>query len=95
MPRCSSCHSEIPGFQTLCQKCYDTEYARISHRRGPKTLRERLTRRSALFAVFIYAYAFVVFRTAEFHLNTHPMPTKTAALSALLFASFAFYLKSS
>ena len=94
MPRCSSCNREIPGFQTLCQKCYDTEYARISHPRGPKTLRERLTRRSVLFALFIYAYSFVVFRTAEFHLYTHPMPTKTAALSAVLFASLAFYVES-
>ena len=46
-----------------------------------------------MFALFIYAYAFVVFRTAEFHLHTHPMPTKTA-LSAVLVPSFAFYVES-
>jgi len=37
MPHCSDCRRELPGFETLCSKCYDARYARMGH---PKPFEE-------------------------------------------------------
>jgi hypothetical protein len=34
MPQCPSCGSELPGLQTLCQKCYDAEYDQVGRPRS-------------------------------------------------------------
>jgi hypothetical protein len=94
MPKCSSCNCEMPGFQTLCRKCYEREYAQIAQPKKSKSLRQRVTLGNVLFSLLVFAFSFVAFRTAEFHLHSYPMPTKTSAISALLFASIAFYVES-
>jgi hypothetical protein len=34
MPQCPFCGSDLPGVQTLCQKCYDARYAQIARPRS-------------------------------------------------------------
>jgi hypothetical protein len=29
MPRCSDCHCELPGFETLCSKCFEARYSEL------------------------------------------------------------------
>ena len=94
MPKCSNCGCETTSFESLCQGCFDAKYARVSQRKKPKSFRERLSPRCALISIFVFAYAFVTFRTAEFHLYSHPMTTHASALSALLFATIAFLWES-
>lgn len=31
MSRCPYCRRELPGFKTLCQKCFEAGYERITH----------------------------------------------------------------
>src|SRR5437016_5793026 len=39
MPRCSDCHCDLPGFETLCSKCLEARYSELSH---PKSVLESM-----------------------------------------------------
>lgn len=39
MPKCSDCRCDLPGFETLCSKCYDAKYARMGR---PKAFKESI-----------------------------------------------------
>ena len=100
MPRCSDCHRDLPpGFQTLCQECYDAKYAQIGRPKRPKSFRERLTRRNVLLFLGTYAgvYLYLALRKTldmnVFHL-ADPMPIKLMAMVALVMASIAFWVES-
>ena len=51
--------------------------------------------RSALLFVGVFAYSFLLFRTARFHLDPIKASTEGSALIAFVCASIAFYLESS
>jgi hypothetical protein len=48
----------------------------------------RMTTANVLYFLGSLAFGFVSFRTAFFHIYSHPMPTKTVAVAALIFAAF-------
>jgi hypothetical protein len=89
MSRCSQCGSALPGFESLCPKCYEESYSRIVQ---PKSWREKLSSRlTALNAIYFlgaFAFGFVANRTGFFYIYTTQMAPKTAAVAALLFALF-------
>ena len=39
MSQCPDCGRDLPGFQTLCSKCYDARYSDVGH---PKSLLESI-----------------------------------------------------
>ena len=39
MPRCSDCHCDLPGFETLCSKCLEARYSELGH---PKSVLESM-----------------------------------------------------
>jgi hypothetical protein len=41
MPTCSECRCDLPGFETLCSKCFDTRYSEFDH---PESLLQSLRR---------------------------------------------------
>jgi hypothetical protein len=89
MSRCSQCGSALPGFESLCPKCFEESYRRIGQL---KTWREkvssRLTAVNALYLLGAFAVGFVLNRTAFFHAYHYPMAPKTAAVTAFLVALF-------
>jgi len=41
MPQCSVCHRDLPGFDTLCSKCFDARYSELDH---PESIQQSLRR---------------------------------------------------
>jgi hypothetical protein len=104
MSQCPDCGCDLPDSQTLCQACYDARYAAISQPRRSKSFRERLTRPNVLLFLGMFVVGLLEFRfdTRDYFPFTlfgsyryHLMPTKTAALTAFVLASIAFYVESS
>ena len=93
--QCPYCRSELPGLQTLCQKCWEKNYASPGSAKPwrPGSL-PRLTRGNILFFLFLFAFCFLQgrFHIPFFYLHA-PMSTKASGLIALLFASFAVYIQ--
>jgi hypothetical protein len=84
MSRCPYCRRELPGFETLCQKCFEKGYEQIAH---PKPWwqrhRLRLTHRSFFSFLFVFVYAYIVLA-----INRENRPTITSLVFlALIFAA--------
>jgi hypothetical protein len=86
MPRCSNCDRELPGFETLCQQCFEAGYDRLAH---PKPwwqrfqLRPQFARDNFIGFFLLFALAFVRLR--------FDLTTETSALISSLFACVAFF----
>lgn len=90
MSRCPHCHRELPGFETVCQKCFEAGYDRVTDPRPWWQRRElwhrpRLTLSLVCLFLFGFVYLFVQFfaDTHLFHL-TGPQPIKRIALTSLV-----------
>jgi hypothetical protein len=85
LSRCPYCGSRPPGFETLCQNCYEERCARISR---PKPWRPTIPRMSGYNAgIFLFFFAFCFFaRRFDFPYFRYPMTTPTAALVAFMLA---------
>ena len=103
MSRCLDCGCELPDSQTLCTACYDARYALVGQPKRTKSFRERLTGRNVLLFLGMFGFGFFEFRfdTCDYfpfnlflNYRYHLMPTKTAVLTAFVFASIAFYVES-
>jgi len=100
MSQCPDCGCDLPGFQTLCEKCYEARYTVMGQPRRSKSFRERLTRDNVIFFLVTFVFVFLEFRfdtrrwVPPFTGTYHTMPTKTAALTASVLASLAFYVES-
>lgn len=103
MSRCPDCRRGLPDLQTLCKKCYEARYAEVGQPTRSKSFREKLTRPNVLFFLGVFAFGFLEFRfdTRDYFpfnifgsYRYHLMPTKTAALTAFVFASFAVWVES-
>jgi len=104
MSRCPDCGCDLPDSQTLCKGCYDARYAEAGLPIGSKSFRGILTRFNVLlflgtFALGFFEFRFNTYDYCPFNLflryRYHLMPTKTAALTAFVLASIAFYVESS
>jgi hypothetical protein len=104
MSRCPACGCALPDSHTLCTGCYDARYAEVGRPTRSKSLRERLTRPNVLLFLGTFTFGFLEFRFNTYdyfpfnlflRYRYHLMPTKTAALTAFVFASIAFYVESS
>jgi len=104
MSQCPDCGCSLPDSQTLCNGCYEARYAEVGRPRKSKSFRERLTRPNVLLFLGLLAFGFIEFRfnTGNYfpfnlflQYRYHVMPTKTAALTAFVIASIAFYVESS
>jgi hypothetical protein len=104
MSRCPDCGCYLPDSQTLCKGCYDARYAEVDRPIRSKSFRERLTRSNVLLFPGTFTFGFLEFRfdTGDYSpcnlfwsYRYHLMPTKTAALTAFVLSSIAFYVESS
>jgi len=101
MSRCPECGDDVPDSQTLCQECWDARYAHGGEPKRSKSFREKLTGRNILLFLGVFGYGFIEFRF-NYYFPFNPfgiyrhyvMPTETAVLTALVLASFAFYVES-
>jgi len=95
MSRCPDCRSELPGLQTMCQHCWEKQYASTGSAKPwlPRGL-PRLTRGNLILFLFLLAFCFLQgrFHIPLFYLHA-PMSTRASALIALLFASLAIYVQ--
>jgi len=95
MSRCSYCHRELAGLETLCQQCFEAQYDQLSH---PKPrwqrfqLRPQFTRDNFIgFALlFTVSFASLRFDFPYFHAR-HMRTTETSALISTLIACVAFF----
>jgi hypothetical protein len=95
MSHCPNCGCDLPGFQTLCQKCYAESYAELSH---PQPWWQRIVFRITLPNVygflFLFVYSFLQFRFDFPYLHPrHYQTTANSIFFAALFASVAFLEK--
>jgi|ERR1700733_8143923 len=104
MSRCPDCGCGLPDSQTLCSRCYNARYAELGRATESKPFLQRLTRRNVLLFFGIFAVGFLEFRfdTRDFFpfnvfytYRYHLMPTRAAAITAIMFALIAFYMESS
>ena len=99
MCQCPDCGCNLPDFQALCKGCYEARYTLIGQPPRAKSFRERLTRSNVLFFLGIFALGFLEFRfnTSSWFLRSGDrflMTTETAALTAVVLASLAFWVES-
>jgi len=91
MSRCPYCRSELPGLETVCQKCWEKQYASPAKPWPPRSL-PRLTKGNIFGFLFLFSFCFL---QGRFHIPLYylhaPMSTETAAWTALLVASIAIY----
>ena len=104
MSRCPDCRCALPDSQSLCKGCYEARYAEVGRPIRSKSFRERLKRPNVLLFLGTFTFGFLEFRfdTRDYfpfnlfwRYRYHLMPTKTAALTAFVLASIAFYVESS
>ena len=83
MSRCPYCDRELPGFETLCQQCFEAGCDRVVH---PKPWWQRLrpTRDSLYAFLFVFGYVYLLGRIDRDH------QPGTAALAILAFLLAAF-----
>ena len=98
MSRCRDCGCYLPDSQAHCKGCHDTRYAEGGHPIRAKSFGERLTRPNVLLFLGTFTFGFLEFRfdTSDYfpfnvflRYRYHLMPTKTAALTALVLGSIA------
>jgi hypothetical protein len=76
MTRCPYCHRELPGFDTICQQCFEAGYERIAH---PKPWSQQLRLKDSSYVfLFVFAYAYIIFQVNRDH---HPTMMGLAALA--------------
>ena len=68
MSRCPYCGRELPGFETLCQKCLDAGYDRIAHPM-PWWQRMRFTQDCVYVFLFVFFYVLI---TTSVNRDHHP-----------------------
>jgi hypothetical protein len=102
MPRCQYCRCQLPGFETLCQKCFEGRSYQLFHP-APwwhfrwylpprwQWRRPRFKRVSVYLFLFWFALGFFDFRFGFFH----PMAMKRALLIAFVLAALGALLGSS
>ena len=96
MSRCPYCNRELPGFDTLCQECFDAGYEQVAHpmswweRRKYWRQWPKLTRDIFSIFLFIFGYAFVRFRFTTYR----PPTTKNTLIIALACAFIAALIAS-
>jgi len=84
MSRCPYCRRELPGFETLCQECFEAGYDRIVHPMPWwKRLRLRLTYESMYVFLFIFVYVYLL---AAINRDSHPTMPELALLACMLAA---------
>jgi hypothetical protein len=83
MSRCPYCRRQLPGFETLCQQCFEAGYDRVTHPR-PWWQRFHLTSRSLYTFFFGFVYGCLTFSINR----DHPLTTTSLASLALLLAAF-------
>lgn len=90
MSQCPYCDRELPGFETVCQKCFEAGYERIAHAKPwwkPRH-RPRLSLNGLYALLFTFGFCFL---DARFIWHDS---TKIAALLALAAALAAVTLES-
>lgn len=84
MSRCPYCRHELPGLETICQKCFEAGYEQIVHPRPWwKRHRLRLTHGSLYAFLFIFGYVYLLNRIDRDH---HPAIMVLALLASILAA---------
>jgi hypothetical protein len=95
MSRCPYCRSELPGLETLCQKCWEKQYASPASAKPwlPKGV-PRLTRGNlgAFLLFFVFCFLQWRFDFPYFH-QRHFLTNGESVLAALLLASAAVYMQ--
>lgn len=93
MSRCPYCESELPGFETVCQKCFEAGYDRVTDTR-PWWQRRELWHRPRLTLSILYMFLFgFAFLFVNFLLDAHVFHTApTRDIKALALASFVIAL---
>lgn len=96
MSRCPYCESELPGFETVCQSCFEAGYDRVTDTRPWWQRRElwhrpRLTREILHGFLFLFAVCFVIFfvRYRMFPIYLHLTIKHITVLSLVLAATTA------
>ena len=95
MSWCQNCRCDLPGFETLCQKCYAESYAEVGHPQSWwQSIVFRITLPNFYGFLFLFAYVFVSARFDFPYLHPrHCQTTTTSIMVALLFAWIAFFEK--
>ncbi len=94
MSRCSYCRCELPGLETVCDRCFQAGYDRLTHpqpwwrRLHPRFARANLAGFSVLFliAFAIWRFDLPLFRISRMK------STDTSLIVAALFACIAFFV---
>ena len=87
MSQCSECRCDLPGFQALCQPCYDRHYAELGQ--NPKRFLRRLTRRSALILVGVCVFSVLRVRIGRY-IDPYPVTNSAALIIGLVWARSRF-----
>jgi hypothetical protein len=93
--RCSYCHRELPGLETLRQQCFAAQYDQLLYPKpsGQRVqLRPKFTRDNLIgfFLLFTFVFASLRFDLPYFHAR-HMRTTETSALISILIACLAFF----
>jgi 4-amino-4-deoxy-L-arabinose transferase-like glycosyltransferase len=87
MSHCPYCRRSLPGFETLCQQCFEAGYEHITHP-TPWWGQFRLTYRSLYVFFFSFVYGFIIFSINR----DHRLPMLTLAILAFALAAFLIVL---
>lgn len=82
MSRCPYCDRELPGFETLCQQCFEAGYDRIAHP-IPWWRRMRLTADSLYTFLLVFGYLYLLLRINRDH---HPTMMGIVGLASVMAA---------
>src|SRR5579859_1255374 len=82
MSRCPYCRRELPGFETLCQRCFEKGYERVAHPK-PWWRRPRLTHHSFFTFLFVFVYTYIIFAINR---ENHPTMTGLVFLALIIAA---------
>ena len=82
MSRCPYCRRELPGFETLCQKCFEAGYDRIAHP-TPWWQRMRFAQDCVHVFLFVFVYAYLIL---SINRDSHPTMVGRVLLGLILAA---------
>jgi len=95
MSRCPYCARELPGFETLCQQCFEAGYERVADPR-PWWQRRELWHRPRLTLNILYIFLFIFgYTLLRRQLTFYHRPTvRNSAVFALAYALIVAFIES-
>lgn len=99
MSRCPYCRHELPGLETICQKCFEAGYEQVVHpkpwwQRRQLSYRPRFRRGLVYGFLFMFAGVFLRLRLDAWISSYHHRTIRDSAVLALVFAAITILVES-